>query len=127
MAELEVPSKDMRYRLRSTVASAERARLPVLRFFGNDSGGTSLPRPRSPSPVLSSVPIIESTGTVSKAVVGHGSKCWWVAHTLFLLPAMHLQHPRRRDNRAEKTLSEEFAGGNEIKASGLVEVHDVAR
>lgn len=66
MAEVGVPPNDMRFRLRSTVASAERARLPVLRFFGNDNGGTSLPRPRSPSPVLSSVPAMEETTQSAK-------------------------------------------------------------
>lgn len=69
-AAVDGASKDMRYRLRSAVVpSAESARLPVLRFLGNDSGATSFPRPLSSSPVLLSAP-----GNVSASVLGRAEE-----------------------------------------------------
>ena len=60
-------SKDIRYRLRSA-GSADRCRLPVLRFLGNESAGMGRSCPLSSSLVLLSVP--ESRTGISHAALG---------------------------------------------------------
>lgn len=55
MGAADVASRDILCRLRSE-GSAEVGRLPVLRFFGRDSGCNSLPRPRSSGSGILSAP-----------------------------------------------------------------------
>lgn len=88
----DVPSNDMRYRLRSTV-SAERARLPVLRFFGRESGVRSFPLPLSLSPTLF------STRENEKALVKNDLARFQenpASPTVVGTPAMRLTHSQGR-------------------------------
>lgn len=59
-------SKDMRLRFLSAAVaddgSGERARLPVLRFFGKDNDGSGFDRPRWTSPCSFSAPIGKHRG-----------------------------------------------------------------